>query len=93
MRGARAVVLLVLDGLGWDALTAHADRMPTLTAMAGGPVTTVTFAESAGKTLLVIHDRYPSKEALDSGSMGAMPEALDQLDELLASLGSSTETK
>ena len=59
----------------------------------GGPVTTVTFEENAGKTLLVVHDRYPSKEALDSGSAGAMPEVLDQLDELLASLGSSTETK
>ena len=43
--------------------------------------------------LLVVHDLYRSKEALDSGSTGAMPEALDQLDELLASLGSSTETK
>ncbi len=59
----------------------------------GTTVTTVTFAESAGKTSLVIHDRYPSKEALDSGSTGAMPEALDQLDELLASLGSSTEAR
>ena len=59
----------------------------------GETVTTVTFDENAGKTLLVVHDRYPSKEALDSGSTGAMPEALDQLDELLASLGSSTETK
>ena len=59
----------------------------------GKTVTTVTFDETAGKTLLVVHDRYPSKEALDSGSTGAMPEALDQLDELLASLGSSTETK
>src|SRR5438445_2856168 len=59
----------------------------------GETVTTVTFEENAGKTLLVVHDRYPSKEALDSGSTGAMPEALDQLDELLASLGSSTETK
>ena len=59
----------------------------------GQTVTTVTFDENAGKTLLVVHDRYPSKEALDSGSTGAMPEALDQLDELLASLGSSTETK
>ena len=56
-------------------------------------VTTVTFDENAGKTLLVVHDLYPSKEALDSGSTGAMPEALDQLDELLASLGSTTETK
>jgi len=40
-----------------------------------------------------VHDRYPSKEALDSGSTGAMPEALDQLDELLASLGASSVTK
>jgi len=53
----------------------------------GKSVTTVTFKESAGKTVLVVHDRYPSKEALDSGSTGALPEALDQLDELLASLG------
>ena len=56
----------------------------------GQTVTTVTFEENAGKTLLVVHDRYPSKEALDSGSTGAMPEALDQLEELLASLGSNT---
>ena len=33
------------------------------------------------------------KEALDTGSTGALPEALDQLDELLASLGSSAETR
>ena len=57
----------------------------------GKTVTTVTFDENAGKTLLVVHDRYPSREALDSGSTEAMPEALDQLDELLASLGSGTE--
>jgi uncharacterized protein YndB with AHSA1/START domain len=59
----------------------------------GKTVTTVTFNESAGKTLVVLHDLYPSREALDSGSTGAMPEALDQLDELLASLASGTETK
>ena len=59
----------------------------------GNTITTVTFDESAGKTLVVLHDLYPSKEAVDTGSTGAMPEALDQLDELLASLGSSTETE
>jgi hypothetical protein len=39
-----------------------------------------------------VHDLYPSKEAADAaaGSTGAMPEALDQLDELLVSLGSTT---
>ena len=58
----------------------------------GQTVTTVTFDETAGKTLLVVHDLYPSQEAMDSGSTGAMPEVLDQLDQLLASLGSSTET-
>ena len=59
----------------------------------GQTVTTVTFQDNAGKTLLVVHDRYPSKEAVDSGSTGALPEALDQLDELLASLAPATETK
>ena len=56
----------------------------------GETITTVTFEENAGRTLLVVHDRYPSKEALESGAAGAMPESLEQLDELLASLGSST---
>ncbi len=59
---------------------------------AGQTVTTVTFEENEGKTLLVVHERYPSKEAVETGSTGAMPEALDQLEELLASLGSSSET-
>jgi len=54
----------------------------------GGAVTTVSFEERDGKTLVVIHDLYPSKEALEaSGSMGAMDETLDQLDELVGTLG------
>ncbi len=53
---------------------------------AGQTVTTVTFEENGGKTLLTVHDRYPSAEAVDTGSTGAMPEVLDQLEELLASL-------
>jgi uncharacterized protein YndB with AHSA1/START domain len=58
----------------------------------GETVTTVTFDENGGKTLLVVHDLYPSEEALASGSTGALPETLDQLDELLVSLGTSSET-
>jgi len=57
----------------------------------GGAVTTVSFEERDGKTLVVIHDLYPSKEALEaSGSMGAMDETLDQLDELVGTLGGSS---
>ena len=54
---------------------------------AGQTVTTVTFEENEGKTQLAVHNLYPSKEALEAdGSTGALPESLDQLDELLASL-------
>ena len=59
----------------------------------GGQVTTVTFEEKGGKTLLVMRDLYPSKEALDaaiaSGSTGGMDETFQQLDELLVALGAS----
>jgi uncharacterized protein YndB with AHSA1/START domain len=56
-----------------------------------GPVTTVVFEEKAGKTLLVMHDLYPSKEALDeaiaSQSISWNDETFDQLDELLRANG------
>ena len=59
----------------------------------GGAVTTVTFEEKGGKTLLVMHDLYPSKEALDaaiaSGSTGGMSETFEQLDELVVTLAAS----
>jgi uncharacterized protein YndB with AHSA1/START domain len=57
----------------------------------GVTVTTVTFEETGGRTRVILHDLYPSKEALDdgSGSTSAMPEALEQLDELLVELGAS----
>ena len=57
-----------------------------------GSVTTVTFAEEGGKTLLVMHELYPSKEALDAAGTGAadaMGETFEQLDELLVTLGAS----
>jgi uncharacterized protein YndB with AHSA1/START domain len=58
-----------------------------------GQVTTVTFEEKGGQTRLVMHDLYPSKEALDeaiaSGSTGGIGETFEQLDALLAALGAS----
>jgi hypothetical protein len=55
-------------------------------------VTTVTFEEKGDKTLLVMHELYPSKEALDrtvAGMEGGMPETFAQPDELLVTLGAS----
>ena len=58
-----------------------------------GPVTTVTFEEKGDKTLLVLHELYPSKEPLDaamsSGEKSGMDETFEQLDELLAGLGAT----
>jgi uncharacterized protein YndB with AHSA1/START domain len=57
-----------------------------------GAVTTVTFEEKDGKTLLVLHELYPSKEALDAAGTGAadaLGETFEQLDELLVTLGTS----
>ena len=53
-----------------------------------GPVSTVTFTQTDGATRIVLHERYPSKAALDealaSGSTGAWPEQFEALDVLLA---------
>src|SRR5215510_8208990 len=58
-----------------------------------GAVTTVTFEERNAETLVVMHDLYPSKEALEAsgstGSTGGVGETFEQLDELLVTLGAS----
>jgi len=58
----------------------------------GGSVTTVTFEEKGGKTLLVMHELYPSKEALDAAGTGVadgMGVTFGQLDELLVTMSTS----
>ncbi|MBY3226063.1 SRPBCC family protein [Rhizobium laguerreae] len=57
-----------------------------------GAVTTVAFEEEDGRTLLVLRELYPSKEALDQSFVGmedALPEQFEQLDELLITLSAS----
>jgi uncharacterized protein YndB with AHSA1/START domain len=55
----------------------------------GQSITTVTFEEKNGKTLLVLHELGPSKEAGDAGvDFGeGLRETFGQLDELLVALG------
>ncbi len=72
-------------------VTPHSRLVWTNDESNDGAVTTVTFEEKAGKTLLVLSERYPTKEALDSAVSGmedGMPEQFEQLDELLLILGS-----
>jgi uncharacterized protein YndB with AHSA1/START domain len=53
-----------------------------------GSITTVTFEETDGKTLLVMRELYPSQEALDAtgGAADATVETFAQLDDLLVTL-------
>jgi uncharacterized protein YndB with AHSA1/START domain len=71
-------------------VTPHARLVWTNEESDDGAVTTVTFEEQGDRTLLVLHERYPSKEALEracAGMEGAMDETFAQLDELLVALG------
>ena len=73
-------------------MTPHSRLVWTNEESDDGAVTTVTFEEKGGKTLLVLHELYPSREALDvagTGAAYAMPEQFEQLDELLVTLGAS----
>jgi uncharacterized protein YndB with AHSA1/START domain len=57
-----------------------------------GPITTLTLEENGGKTLVVLRELYPSKEALDAAGTGAaeaMEEQFTQLEELLGTNRSS----
>ena len=58
-----------------------------------GSVTTVTLTETDDKTLLIVSELYPSKEALDADGAGALDathETFEQLDELLVELASES---
>jgi uncharacterized protein YndB with AHSA1/START domain len=73
-------------------VTPHSRLVWTNDESADGGITTVIFEEEGGKTLLVLHELHPSKEALDgaiAGMEGGMPEQFAQLDELLVTLGAS----
>jgi len=76
----------------YKEVTPHSRLVWTNEESEDGAITTVTFEEKDGKTLLVLHELYPSKEALDAAGTGAadaMVETFAQLDELLVTLGAS----
>ena len=82
LAGAKALVFFGK----YVEVTPHSRLAWTNEESEDGAVTTVTFEESGGRTLLVLRELYPSKEALDralAGMEDGMPEQFEQLDELL----------
>ncbi len=63
-REAEAVVLLVLDGLGWNALREHALDLPELAAMEGGPITTVTPATTSSALTSIATGLAPAQHGI-----------------------------
>ena len=56
--------LLVLDGLGWDALGDHPDALPTLVALAGGPITTVVPSTTASALTSITTGLAPAQHGV-----------------------------
>ena len=76
----------------YKEVTPHSRLVWTNEESEEGSVTTVTFDDKGGTTLLVMHELYPSKQALDAAGTGAadaMVETFAQLDELLVTLGAT----
>lgn len=71
-------------------VTPHSRIVWTNEESADGALSTLTFEESDGRTLLVLHELHPSKEALDeslaSGAPNGAGEQFESLDELLSTL-------
>ena len=63
-RSARCVVLLVLDGLGWDVVRDTPERVPTLAAMEGGSVTTVMPATTAAALTSIATGLAPAQHGV-----------------------------
>ena len=62
--GARATVLLVLDGLGWDAFSRFPDALAELGAFGGGPITTVVPSTTPAALTSITTGLPPSRHAI-----------------------------
>ncbi|HSO94435.1 MAG TPA: alkaline phosphatase family protein, partial [Acidimicrobiia bacterium] len=64
VRDAQTVVLLVIDGLGWEALTGRPHLLPELTALTGGPITTVAPSTTASALTSITTGRPPAEHGV-----------------------------
>ena len=62
--GARSVVLLVIDGLGWDQITARGARLPAIGALEGSAITSVVPSTTAAALTSITTGVAPSQHGL-----------------------------
>ena len=63
-RHAAQVVLLVLDGLGWDQVVAPGSLLPTLAGGVGGPITSVAPTTTAAALTSIATGRTPAEHGV-----------------------------
>jgi hypothetical protein len=76
---ARAVVLLVLDGLGWRAIQADRARLPVLASLEGGPITTVVPSTTAAALTSIASGMVPARHGMVGYRMLLGGQVLDVL--------------
>ncbi|HKN39236.1 MAG TPA: alkaline phosphatase family protein, partial [Acidimicrobiia bacterium] len=77
--GARAVVLLVLDGFGWRAIDAARSRLPELGRLEGGPITTVVPSTTAAALTSISSGLAPASHGMVGYRMLFGGQVLDVL--------------
>jgi len=76
---ARQVVMLVLDGLGWEQLRERRELAPTLSAMAGQPITTVAPSTTSTALTSITTGLTPGEHGIVGYRMAVHGEVLNVL--------------
>lgn len=76
---ARRIVLLVLDGLGWNQLASRARLAPTLHGLEGGPITTVAPSTTATALTSISTGLPPGEHGVIGYRMAVQGEVLNVL--------------
>jgi hypothetical protein len=77
--GAERVVLLVVDGLGWNQLAERSRRTPTISGLAGGPITTVAPSTTATALTSITTGLPPGEHGVVGYRMAVHGEVLNVL--------------
>jgi predicted AlkP superfamily pyrophosphatase or phosphodiesterase len=76
---AKQVVLLVVDGLGWEQLQDHKQMAPVLTAFDGGPITSVAPTSTASGLMSIVTGRPPAVHGIAGYRLAVGDQSLDFL--------------
>lgn len=77
--GARQIVLLVLDGLGWEQLHARSELAPTLCSMSGRSITTVAPSTTATALTSITTGMTPGEHGIVGYRIAVDDEILNVL--------------